>query len=439
MITLYYIILLGFTIVSLNWIKDIFTTSMWIKKNLKKKITPNYNKSIYILIPVLNEEKRIEKTVMYFLKTFSKFKNLRVSIITTQFESVTKNNYSTIDIAKRLAKENKNILHFHYPETNGNMASQVNYGVNKINRKFNLNDSIFGLYNADSRPHKKTMDWLTSNLKENPNNSVYQQYGNYLLNYNNLGSFLKKSILVSAGSWQNRWSFGFEIPHALSQYNKFNLFGYPLNYCIGHGLFFTKKIFDKLKGFSENTHNEDAIFGLELSYLKEKINPIPFFDLSDSPDSLMGLLIQKKNWFFGPFQSFKYFKKIISKRKNVKKFELFIFSLKLFSHALYWIIGPSLFLLSMVLLIMDYSTLNLILFLFVFLLFLPLINFISTVKINKPKKQKPTFLHNIFGSFIMYSMHGVSAYLALFQTILKIFGIQIKKGKTKMKNEKVWN
>lgn len=431
------IILAGFSLVALNWFKNISRTRKWIKKCNKLKIIPDYNKSIHVILPVLKEEKRIKDTVKYFLKTFSKFKNLKISIVTTEAETLySKNKTNTIDIAKDLAKLNKNVLHFHYPQVDGKMAHQVNYAVKELAKKYGLKNSIFMLYNADSRPDEKTFDWVTQDMKKNPTNEVYQQYGNYLLNYDRLGHSLKKAILVSAGSWQNRWSYGFEIPHALSQKNKFNLLGYPLNYCIGHGLFFTKSIFDKLGGFAEDMHNEDAIFGLELSYLKKEINPIPFFDLSESPDSLKGLLIQKKNWFFGPFQAFKYFKKIISKRKNINKSKLWILSLKLFSHALYWIIGPSLFLLSLILLIFNYSLINLVLFLLVFFIFLPIINFIANREINKDREKKPTFFYNLCGSFIMYLMHGLSAYLAVLQALIsRIFRLKIKKGKTEMKNE----
>jgi cellulose synthase/poly-beta-1,6-N-acetylglucosamine synthase-like glycosyltransferase len=431
------IILTGFSLVALNWLRNINRTRKWIKRCNEMEIIPDYNKSIHVLLPVLKEEKRIKNTVEYFLKTFSKFKNLKISIITTEAESLyPKNKMNTIDIAKDLSKLHKNVLHFHYPKLEGKMAHQVNYAVKELAKKYNLKTSILALYNADSKPDEKTFDWVTQNMRQNTTNEVYQQYGNYLLNYDKLGHSLKKAILISAGSWQNRWSYGFEIPHALSQKNKFNLFGYPLNYCIGHGLFFTKRIFDKLGGFSEEMHNEDAIFGLELSYFKEEITPIPFFDLSESPDSLKGLLIQKRNWFFGPFQAFKYFKKIISKRKNIKKPKLFVLSLKLFFHALYWIIGPSLFLLSLILLIFNYSWINLMLFLMIFFIFLPIINFLSNKEINKNKKQKPTLFYNLFGSFIMYLMHGLSAYLAIFQILIsKLFRVPIKKGKTEMKNE----
>jgi len=180
--------------------------------------------------------------------------------------------------------------------------------------------------------------------------------------------------------WQVRWSIGFELFDALKQFefkkNPSN-FNYPLNYCIGHGLFFTEKIFYDLGGFNEDMHNEDAIFGLELSYNREKIYPIPYFDLADTPNSLKGLHRQKSSWYVGPFHSFKYYRQIVRKKNIValkERARLLLLTLKLFNHAIYWIAGPSFLVISFLICITEQSIVLLLLFVSEVILFLALPN-----------------------------------------------------------------
>jgi hypothetical protein len=82
--------------------------------------------------------------------------------------------------------------------------------------------------------------------------------------------------------------------------------------------------------FFEDTHNEDAIFGLEISYEKKTIFPILFFDVADAPNTVKGLFFQKATWFFWPFQAPPYFKKLKATISEVDETRLFFLSSKLF-------------------------------------------------------------------------------------------------------------
>jgi hypothetical protein len=346
-----------------------------------------------------------------------------------------------------LEKKFDNVISLHYPYAEGKMAHQVNYAVSFIKSSFSVQkNDFFALYNADSQPDRGTFEWIQQCLNNNGNQpKVFQQYGNYLGNYLTLSSragfFLKRSILIAASMWQNRWSVGFEIPHALDQFkeNEYHLPIFdPLNYCIGHGLFFSYDIYEKVSGFSEDMHNEDAIFGLKLSYYHEPIIPIPFFDKAYSPDSIKSLFFQKASWFFGPLQAFEYYSQIVKTDLTIHRPRLFVLSLKLFSHAIFWIFGPSLIFFLLIYTLFAHTLLVWISFLLVVIAFLVLPNMYSLVVMQAkspchlPSRSALT-LYVLIGSILFYILHGLSAWFSLFRYFrYRVFSHPIQKKKTAM-------
>ena len=295
----------GFSLMGMYWCIRMIIVAHW-RKSSKRGLPKKSNTPIFVLIPVLDEVARITQTTKYFSETFKHLSGLRLIIITTEKEVNIVKNPNTIDVVRELS-EKYPILHVHYPKLDGKMAHQLNFAMKQLLKNPFAENALFAVYNADSKPHPKTFDWVLSQQSKK-STQVFQQYGDYRKNVMAFSGF-SGFILTAASAWQTRWSIGFEMFNALKQKlfrNKLRAQKgrvlYPLNYCIGHGLFFTKNIFVKLHGFNEYAHNEDAIFGLELSYLAEPIAPIPYFDLSDTPSTVGSLFIQKSNWFFGPLQ-----------------------------------------------------------------------------------------------------------------------------------------
>ena len=212
----------------------------------------------------------------------------------------------------------------------------------------------------------------------------------------------------------------------------------PINYCIGHGLFFSLNAYEKIKGFSQETHNEDAIFGLKLNYYEIPITPIPFFDKSHSPNNLKGLFFQKASWFFGPLEAFEYYQKIIKEDQLIDKFRLLILSVKLFSHAIYWIFGPLFLLILFILAFLLEKDSALIAWILVFLAFLVIPNVVSWVIIRgklQEEKMSDILIFSLAGSLFFYMLHGASAWFSLFRYLKKmLLGVKIKKQKTIMTN-----
>lgn len=301
------------------------------KKSLNKSM-PSGN--IYILLPVLNEDIRLPEFVDYYTsRLLPTASNLRLIIITTERETLEYPSSKTIEVAKAFAYKHPTINHIHYPNTHGVMAHQLNFAIQ------NIPDMDFvAIYNADSRPEPKTFEWMNNQISDD-SHQIFQQYGIYTKNL----PFIKKqqwsATLVSNAYWQCRWAIGFEYYHALAASKRpgWPSFAQPFNYCIGHGLFIKSSLIKKIK-FSESTTNEDAILGVKLSDMGLSPTPIPYFDTAESPDSIESIYKQKSIWFQGPFQAFIY--RNILTRHSQRPIILLLNCSKLFSHAIYWIVGP---------------------------------------------------------------------------------------------------
>lgn len=438
---LFYACIYSFFGLSVLWFLRIIYSGYWIRKQLHT--TGNNSKAtgcVHVIIPVLAEVGRIEKTAEYFIDTFANKINFKLILVSTGKElgdyGITPN---TIDACVNLAKRYPGLIsHLHYPEMTGRMAHQLNYAIKNIDKSLRADD-IIAIYNADSRPHPLTFQWVLSRRADNVRLSVFQQYGDYTQNI----SKRTGAVLLSAALWQNRWAVGFELFNSIKSERFYSNQGImrSLNYCIGHGLFISKEAIERAGGFSEIFHNEDAILGLELSYLKERISPIPFFDISDTPDTIRGLYCQKINWFFGPFQAFNYFRKLNDKYKNNsfrEKVVLFVQSFKLFLHAIYWICGPSAMVYVLLYPIIRGDITLFILAYFSFFAFFIFPNIFSTIS-SDVKGKKYMFslvgvVRLLYGGPICYFLHGISAISAILLSIKNFFtGKPIEKGKTIMK------
>ena len=160
------------------------------KHSLKNiKLTKKDYKDIYVLLPALKEQKIVRDTIEWFSKI--KYKgNIKFIIITSEKED---HEYKTKNIKEETTREvvNKEIkrikdnrfITYHYPETNGNKSSQMNYAVDKIKEEINNYQDVFiSVFDFDSRPDLNTFnDIMIVNKKKNPD--VIQQLPLNIKNY----------------------------------------------------------------------------------------------------------------------------------------------------------------------------------------------------------------------------------------------------------------
>ncbi len=459
-----------FLILGAYWHVKLLVSALWLKRNRRSEPAGGKDAGFLLVVPVLEEERIIRETVAYFLSLLDGFPDSRLVIVTTDKELSNRareresfaefvaacgsteklqrrtklatgrmpdnglalapmkaealrlwaEKPNTIDLLAEMRADK--LLVINYPRTDGRMAHQLNYAIRYLleNRLWE-DGQLLGVYNADSRPEPDTLRYLAAH--RGPGYEVFQQYGDYLGNHEDIlrRPALERAILLASSAWQNRWSVGFELFNNFKQAlladreaGSVDLL-YPFNYCVGHGLFFTRPVAEETGGFSEDTQNEDAVFGLELNFRKRYIRPVPYFDRASSPDSVRSLFLQKATWFFGPFQTPAYYAKLRAKFGPAGHRRLLALSAQLFSHAVVWVLHPLLLfaLFADALLGAGWGG-----FFVVYLVFLVSPTFLSFLLTRGQIKTKAiqAFVLIAFGSFFAYCLHGLSACYTILRT-----------------------
>ncbi len=381
---------------------------------------------------------------------------------------------TTVELARSLADRFPRVRVYHKAGTAGHMAHQLNAGVRAHLASVGAAEVLFAVYNADSRPDPRTLAWVLARCRgparsgaaqSGPAQSgpaqrdlplVFQQYGLYLGNYSALlqRPWPARAVLTAAGLWQTRWSIGFEIFNALRQFpgggravraGRFMPGRRPiLNYCIGHGLFFTHGTYLSFGGFSERTYSEDAMFGLEASYHGVPIVPVPLFESADSPETVRSLYIQKSTWFWGPLQAFRH-AGLMGEAGQVgpgwrSRWRLRWLTLRLFEHAVVWVAGPTLVaaLLGSALIARDPLRLALSIGVAELYLILPNLVALAICRRVAPEAvaQVDPGARQLVGAPVAYALHGLSAYRTLARALRSwVTGVPAPKERTPLRGQ----
>lgn len=288
----------------------------WLRK--ARHLKGSTEKLFVIIIPVLREQQVLRSTVEWFLRLNYLTSKVNIVLVTTEKEfyekHVSHEKTDTIQLASSLEREYPGLIrHLHYPHIDGKMVDQVNYAFTKVldeSSRKNDDDVFLALYNADSRPHLDTLQWVSS-LAAVSDGRVFQQSSVFFDNFKSLsrGNGLLSTRLLQANAvLQTRWTLAHEIPRLLRQTFLLTRFKTRqfLTHCVGHGLFLRRDIVRELRGMPTGTMTEDLSFGFILSLLGEPIRPIPVLESAEMPNSIVGALRQKYVWFFGPMDHVAY-------------------------------------------------------------------------------------------------------------------------------------
>ena len=397
-----------------------------------------------IVIPVFQEEKRLPELIENCMAFAGE--NVELVFATTEKEYESRKKKNTITMIEEYEKKYSWISHYHF-KGNGHMAHQLNEAIRGyIQDREDSTSVVFAVYNADSVIEENVLCWVSDAYeKQKDKEVIFQQYGRYDKNWDEV----KSGILWSNMLWQTRWSIGFEIAHArmsLRDIQRDKVFLrektiYFLNYCIGHGLFFNRSVYEKIGGFEEKSLNEDAIFGLQACLLNISIIPIPFLEEADSPDTVGSLFHQKITWIYGPGQAWLYRKLILQRRELSKKEKkrLFFLCLQLFEHAVRWILVPVLIVILLVTSIVQsvwvQSVFPMVVAFGIILFYLFGVNIYSRFFIkNRRRANLASLLRSMFGAIPQFVLHGLSGLTGLWQLFCAALGSsEIEKRKTKMK------
>ena len=422
----------------------------WINRAKKNRyIIKDKKVLVYLIIPMLNEQKIAKKTYLNFKQLTQKIKNVKVMFVTTSKEVKKDGNLTTYEILKELIKNDDKIFLCNYPQKTGVMAHQVNYAIKEIEKyRFNHEKIIIGVYNADSKINVETIEYvLEKEENKNENEDVcYQQYSWYKLCNNSK----HKGIIASASLWQTRWSLTFEIFRVKQQewintiYEKVNRFKTlrpfnkilyivfeKMNYVIGHGFYMDIDLLHKIGGFPENTINEDAFLLNIINNKNIKIDAIPYLEKADFAPSIPVYIKQQTTWVNGPIYAFEYLKlyKNNNKLKISEKIRAFILAIKLFLHFVYWLASPYILLFVLpILLYKFYYILGLIMAILIILLELPFTHYLvrRVIISNITEKEKCELAKPSVYCIIFFIVHSFGAIRNIYLQAI---------GKNKMENK----
>ena len=284
-----------------------------------------------------------------------KLKNNQV--ILKKLRSIYKQLPTTFDLAIKEAKlinsqfKQKIITVMNYPHKEGVMSHQINYVVRKLAKNKRNMSSIFAVYNADSRPNKNTLKYVTYALKEfeketNIKPNIVQQSSLFTLNYNGYPSTLTGYTLKAASLFQTKWTLVRELTRFRSQ--SFNviksnnniiskLLHTKISHCVGHGLFVRFGLLSN-EYLPTETINEDLPFGYYQCCKGEPILPLPILENSESPETIKSLINQKRFWFTPYLQYLDCRKRVLQLKKYRSRLEVEILTIQAEITGAIWLI-----------------------------------------------------------------------------------------------------
>ena len=383
-------------------IKDTKTSLKNYTDKLKGNIVREFS-DIDIIIPVYNEQKIIKQSINNFLPLIEK--GVRVTYVTTQKEE---SSPTTKELLRKYIAEYHLVgkcMIVDYPSKKGVMSHQLNFAIKQIKE-----NRIICIYNVDSRIDIRTIEYILEN-KDILSEGVFQKYS-FFSHKNENGVLINSAI-----AWQNRWTIGYEYPKALKEKNGKKW--YNFNYVIGHGLIFTRRMYDKFGGFSEEEINEDNVLGYKLHLKNIRITPVPIFENADFASSLGIYLKQQSTWFNGPAYAFKYAYKYYQNEKNDLG-NITLVSISNFKNALNWALLPIGLDICLIYLVVNSQILTFILFLLLVVIYATVLDFLSEkVLVSHGYLKKQNKASYFFDTCFLLGIHFVGPLITITKILFR--------------------
>ncbi len=429
----------------------LFFVTIWCRRKKWRYNTPvDDRERVCILIPVVYEQKIIRETVQHFANHVKCFPHCEVVFVTTEREEVFDGS-TTKDLISAEIRDNKfsQISICHYPLRSGVMSHQLNYAVRKLRETHGEGRFWLAIYNADSRLTKRSFHDILCHMgpRRNTTDCIYQQVSCYRIPRN----ISPRSLSASDALWQTRWSLTFELPRMVFQlaiarifqsrqmrdHERMPMFSYCLGlllekmiYLVGHGLILRTDTLERLGGFPEDTINEDAFLGYIANNERIPIVPIPAFESCDVPGTTSVLVRQQSVWFNGPADAFQYVRLYSSGANTAhptrprcnfdarSKIRAFVLGMKLFLHAVYWVVSPMLLMICLpVMAALSWGTIAAAYTFALWVLYLPLTHFVTkkvAYHLGFPQRAQPSTF-----CFLLFVVHGLGASINIFKRLTR--------------------
>lgn len=257
-------------------------------------------------------------------------------------------------------------IHLHYPETEGDVNQQLEYALQQMPaclnvENFSPSSSYLAVYNADSRPHRGTLE-LVGDLSRgyaDQNGSyppAFQQSALFLENFSHVGKRRGGLVLQAAALLQSRWVLSHEIPRLRRQSYSARQFdarklpilqrltGAEFALCVGHGFFIRYDFALRLELFATSNICDDFLWSHRLCIEHVPIMPLPLLESAESPVTIKSLIIQKKSWFLG-YMEYLRSRWLILQTGKYDRLTVELVTFYGLSHALTWLLlSPVIFL-----------------------------------------------------------------------------------------------
>lgn len=272
-----------------------------VVRDIKQKYSPHpeYPESkkkhkISVFIPVLHEEKILEKFLTDFSLQDYPSDLFEIFVITTQKEYLNESiKPNTIDILRKVIAENRfsnlRIAQIHYPYDSGFKANQLDFAFKQILKekgKNEIEDTYFLFLDADSEPDPSTIRRFNDSIEDGI--EIYQQPLLWFKNIDVIDNPLMRSFAFS----QSYFSVSYEIPMYAGRF-----FPWRLKYLVGNGLFIKGSFLSRIGGFPEII--EDVRIGRLTSFLDTPVKIVPWFGVVETAKNFSIYVKQSSVWFFG--------------------------------------------------------------------------------------------------------------------------------------------
>ena len=251
------------------------------------------------------------------------------------------------------------------------MADQLNYMLENLElilkRKIDLSNTYLALYNADSRPNKRTFDEVKAKI--NQGHKVIQQYSYCMKNYKALSNILKGFSI-----YQSNFELKTGIVNGILKSKLL------YTHVVGHGLIINMETLKELGDFNTEFWCEDIYLGLQLKFNNLDIEPMLTLENMETPTKLKNLIKQNSVWFKTTSQFSKIYRDIISKGSLKNRLNGFIGCFNEFRCAINWLCFPMLLVFFIVSSILIKSCKILVADIISYLLYIE-INTIMTIKL----------------------------------------------------------
>jgi hypothetical protein len=263
--------------------------------------------TLFILIPVLREQKIVEDTILKFCKIEHPNFVIKITMLTSAREQGgvgSRDEMTTEDVivrslnSGRLSVFKDRVLVFQDPLLNGNMATQLNYAINEIG-KIATPNTFYLVYNADSIISETTFDRLSELLGRHADKEfAFQQPCAFVKDMHPSANRFTNAMSL----YQSWYCLGHES-RLLRNYDCrsekwWGKKNGKLGVVVGHGSGMTLNINCSNGGYPSDLLTEDLTFGFILSTKNIPILSLPALEIADVPTRFSVFIKQKSVWFW---------------------------------------------------------------------------------------------------------------------------------------------